>query len=106
MVDASGKEMWKADGAPESARTPVRLAPATVYRWTLTSPPGAPGEATFETLPASVLEKGAKSRAAARPFSGRGILALPPHDLGATQETHEASSPLARERPDLPPLSP
>jgi len=105
MVDASGKEMWKADGAPESARTPVRLAPATVYRWTLTSPAGALGEATFETLPASVLEKVAKSRAAARTFSDRVILALLLHDLGATQEAHEAWSALARERPDLPQLS-
>ena len=101
VVDAGGKEVWKADGAPESASTGVKLTPATVYRWTVMTPKGVAGEATFETLPAPMLARVAKSRAAAKSFSTRVVHAFLLHDLGATQEAREAWAALARERPDL-----
>ena len=101
VVDAAGKEVWKADGAPESAPTGVKLTPATVYRWTVMTPKGVAGEATFETLPAPMLARVAKSRAAAKSFSTRVVHAFLLHDLGATQEAREAWAALARERPDL-----
>ena len=105
VTDASGKEVWKADAAPESARTDVKLAPATVYKWTVMTPKGVIGEASFETLPAPVLAKVAKSRAEAKSFSNRVVLAFLLHDLGATQEARETWAALARERPDLPELA-
>lgn len=105
VMDASGNEVWKADAAPESARTGVKLAPATIYKWTVMTPKGVIGEATFETLPAPVLAKVAKTRAEAKSFSNRVVLAFLLHDLGATQEARETWAALARERPDLPELA-
>lgn len=105
VVDASGKAVWTGDGKPESARMPMKLAPATVYRWTVMTPAGALGEARFETLPGPGLAQVAKSRAAASTFSGRVVHAFLLQDLGATQEAREAWAALARERPDLPELA-
>jgi hypothetical protein len=105
VTDASGKEVWRADAAPESARTGVKLAPATVYKWTVMTPKGVIGEASFETLPAPRLAQVAQSRAAAKSFSDRVVLAFLLHDLGATQEARETWAALARERPDLPELA-
>ena len=105
VVDASGKEVWKADGEAESARKPMRLEPATAYRWTVMTPAGVLGEASFETLPMPVLVRIAKSRAAAKTFSDRVVYAILLQDLGATQEARETWAALARERPDLPELA-
>jgi hypothetical protein len=105
LTDASGKEVWKSGAAPESTRTGVKLAPATVYKWTVMTPKGVIGEASFETLPAAGLAKVAKSRAEAKSFSNRVVLAFLLHDLGATQEARETWAALARERPDLPELA-
>ena len=105
VTDASGKEVWKADAAPESARTGVKLAPATIYKWTVMTPNGPIGEASFETLPAPALAKVARSRAEAKSFSNRVVFAFLLHDLGATQEARETWAGLARERPDLPELA-
>jgi hypothetical protein len=105
VVDASGREVWRSGPVPESARTAVKLAPATAYRWTVTTPRGVLGEASFETLPAAGLARVAKSRAAAKAFPDRVMHAVLLQDLGATQEAREAWAALARERPDLPELA-
>ena len=105
MVDASGKEVWKASAAPDSARAGVQLAPATVYKWTVMTPKGVLGEATFETLSAPALAQVAKSRATAKTFSHRVVHAFLLQDIGATQEARETWAALARERPDLPELA-
>src|SRR5258705_2872818 len=60
VIDASGKEVWKSGAAPESTRTGVKLAPATVYKWTVTTPKGVIGEASFQTLPAAGIPQVAK----------------------------------------------
>lgn len=105
VVDTSGKEVWKADAAPQSTRTTVKLAPATAYSWTVMTPKGVLGEASFETLSTPALAKVAKSRAAAKGFPDRVMHAFLLQDLGATQEAREAWAALAHERPDLPELA-
>ena len=101
VVDANGREVWKGDALPDAARPAVKLAPAMAYRWTIMTPAGVLGEASFETLPAPVVAKVAKSRAAAKSFSERVVHAFLLHDLGATQEARDAWAALARERPEL-----
>lgn len=105
VVDPGGKEVWKGSSKPSSAQPQVMLAPATVYRWTVMTPNGILGEASFETLPAPVLAKAAKSRDAANSFSSRVLHALLLHDIGASQEARESWAALALERPDLPELA-
>ena len=105
VIDASGKEVWKADAAHGSARPAVALAPATAYTWTVATPQGSLGEATFETLAAPQMARIAKSRAAAKTFSNRVVHALLLQEVGATQEAREAWAALAGERPDLPELA-
>ena len=105
VVDANGKEVWKTEAAQDSARTAVLLAPATAYTWTVVAPGGLLGEARFETLPAAVLARVAKSRATAKTFSDRVVHALLLQDIGAMQEARETWMALARERPDLPELA-
>jgi hypothetical protein len=101
VSDADGREIWKGDAKRGSVRPPVKLIPATAYRWTLTTPHGAAAEARFETLPAPLLAKAERSRAAAKRFPERVLHALLLQDLGASQEAREAWAALARERPDL-----
>ncbi len=105
LLDAKGKEVWKGNSAPQTARPPVRLSPATSYKWTVMTPKGAIGEARFETLPAAALAKLEKSRASARSFSDRVMHAFLLQDLGATQDAKTAWGALAAERPELPELA-
>jgi hypothetical protein len=105
VTDAKGKEVWKSSAKPASVRTGVKLSPATVYTWTVTTPKGTIGEARFETLPYEALVKAEKSRAAARTFTDRVMHAFLLQDIGALQDAREAWAALARERPDLPELA-
>jgi len=104
LRDAKGKELWKGRAA-DGVRPAVKLAAATRYRWTLMTPKGAVGEAQFETLPQEAISRTAQSRANAKAFGDRVMHALLLHDVGATQEAHDAWVELARERPDLPELA-
>jgi hypothetical protein len=106
VVDEGGREVWKEGSAkPGSARTGVKLAPATRYTWTVMTPGGIVGEAHFETLSAEALGRVEKSRALAKSFSERVMHAVLLQELGAAQEAREAWAVLARERPDLPELA-
>jgi hypothetical protein len=105
LVDANGKEIWKGNVKSASARPSVKLAPAMRYAWSVTTPAGSLGEAHFETLPAEVLARAEKSRAAAKTFSDRLMHAFLLQDVGATQDAREAWGALSRERPDLPELA-
>jgi len=105
LLDASGKELWKAAAQSGAARPAVKLSAGTRYRWTVMTPGGAIGEAQFETLSADALMKVAKSKSAAKGFSERVMHAFVLHDLGATQEARSAWADLSRERPDLPELA-
>lgn len=105
LLDAHGKELWKGSASPQGTRPPVRLAPATRYRWTVMTSKGLVGEAHFETLASETISRAEKSRAAARSFSERVVHALLLQDAGATQDAREAWAALARERPDLPGLA-
>jgi hypothetical protein len=105
IVDAKGKEVWKGNSVQPTARPPVKLSPATAYKWTVMNPKGAIGEARFETLPVAALAKAEKSRASARSFSDRVMHAFLLQDLGATQDAKAAWASLAAERPELPELA-
>jgi hypothetical protein len=105
VTDAKGKEVWKGSAKPASVRPAVKLAPATVYTWTVMSPKGSLGEARFETLPSAAMAKAEKSRAAAHTFPERVMHAFLLQDIGALQDAREAWAALARERPDLPELA-
>jgi hypothetical protein len=105
LLDASGKEIWKGSATTGSTRPPVKLAPASAYRWTVMTRRGILGEARFETLSAAIAAKAEKSRAAAKTFPERVVYALLLQDIGASQEAREAWAALARERPDLRELS-
>ncbi len=105
VTDASGNEVWKSEGSPRPVRPVVKLAPATSYKWTVATPQGAIGEASFETLPAPALARVARSRATSKTFAERVVHAVLLQDLGATQEAREAWAVLARERPELPELA-
>jgi hypothetical protein len=101
LVDANGKEIWKASAKTVAIRPTVRLAPGTEYKWTVMTPRGTLGEARFETLSAPIAAKAEKSRAAAKTFPDRVLHAILLQDIGASQEAREAWAALARERPDL-----
>lgn len=105
LFDAKGKEVWKGTSLPATTRPPVKLSPATVYKWTVMTPKGPIGEARFETLPAAAMAKAEKSRASARTFSDRVMHAFLLQDIGATQDARAAWASLAAERPDLPELA-
>ena len=105
LLDARGKELWKASAKPSSARPAVKLSPATVYTWTVMTPKGTLGEARFETVPAAALARADKSRTSARSFSDRIMHALLLQEIGATQDARDQWAALARERPDLPELA-
>lgn len=105
LVDAKGKEVWRGNSLPAATRPPVKLSPATVYKWTVMTPKGAIGEARFETLPVAAMAKAEKSRASARSFSDRVMHAFLLQDIGATQDAKAAWAMLAAERPDLPELA-
>lgn len=101
VVDAQGREVWKGS----TKRTAIKLAPATVYTWTVTTPQGSLGEARFETLPVEAIERAEKSRAAAHSFAEKVMHALVLQDIGAVQDARDAWAALARDRPDLPELA-
>src|SRR5258708_4264918 len=60
LVDSSGKEIWKA-GSASPARPSVKLAPGARYTWSVATPAGPLGEASFETLPADALARADRS---------------------------------------------
>jgi len=101
LRDESGKEIWKGEAQPGTARPAVKLSAASRYRWTVMTPSGVLGEAQFETLGNDAMAKIAKSRAAAKTFSDRVVHAVLLQELGAAQEAREAWAELSRERPDL-----
>jgi len=105
LLDAKGKEVWKGNSVPPAARPPVKLSPATGYKWTVMTPKGAIGEARFETLSVAALAKAEKSRSSAKNFSDRVMHAFLLQDIGATQDAKAAWGSLAAERPDLPELA-
>jgi hypothetical protein len=105
LLDAAGKELWKGNAQAGSARPSVKLNAASRYRWTVMTAAGSVGEAQFETLPADVLMKVARSKSAAKGFSERVMHAFVLHDVGATQDARAAWAELSRERPDLPELA-
>jgi hypothetical protein len=105
LADTQGKELWKGSARPEGTRPPVRLSPATRYKWTVMTPNGVVGEAQFETLPPEAIARAEKSRSAARSFPERVLHAVLLQGAGATQDAREAWAALARERPDLPELA-
>ena len=105
LADSTGKEIWRADAQPGTAKPAVKLAPETTYTWTVMTAKGAKTEGRFETLSAAAMAKVEKSRAAARTFPERVMHAFVLQDIGATQEAREAWAALSRERPDLPELA-
>ena len=105
VLDSTGKEIWKGNVKPPMARPPVKLAPETLYTWTVMTPSGAKAEGRFETASAAAIARAEKSRAAAKSFSERVMHAFILQDIGATQDAKEAWAALARERPDIPELS-
>lgn len=105
VVDPAGKEVWKANVKPPMAKPSVKLAPSTLYTWTVMTPKGARAEGRFETASVAAMARAEKSRAAAKSFSERVMHAFVLQDLGATQDAKEAWAALSRERPDLPELS-
>jgi len=105
VLDSTGKEIWKGNVKPPMARPSVKLAPATLYTWTVMTPSGAKAEGHFETASAAAMARAEKSRAAAKSFSERVMHAFILQDIGATQDAKEAWAALARERPDIPELS-
>ncbi|HUQ28773.1 MAG TPA: hypothetical protein VM051_09275 [Usitatibacter sp.] len=104
VMDSAGKEVWKGSVKPATAKPGVKLAPATVYTWTVMTPQGARADGRFETVSAAAMAKAEKSRAAARTFSERVMHAFVLQEMGATQEAKDAWAALARDRPDLPEL--
>ena len=105
VTDAAGKEVWKGDVKPPTAKPAVKLAPGTVYTWSVMTPNGARAEGRFETLSAAAMARAEKSRAGAKSFSERVVHAFVLQDIGATQDAREAWAALSRERPDLQELS-
>jgi len=105
VTDPAGKEVWKGNVKPATAKTAVKLAPSTAYTWTVMTPKGARAEGRFETVSAEAMAKAEKSRAGAKSFSERVMHAFILQDLGASQDAREAWAALARERPDLPELA-
>jgi hypothetical protein len=105
VTDAAGKEVWKGEVKPPMAKPAVKLAPGTLYTWTVMTPNGARAEGRFETLSAADMARAEKSRAGAKSFSERVMHAFVLQDIGATQDAREAWSALSRERPDLQELS-
>ncbi|MEO5749904.1 MAG: hypothetical protein ABIQ50_03245 [Usitatibacter sp.] len=101
VFDAGGREIWKGRARPEGTRPAIKLAPATRYSWSVTTPTGTLGQAGFETLPAEAMARVEAARARARTFPERVLHAMLLQDLGAAQEAREAWGGLARERPDL-----
>jgi len=105
VTDPAGKDVWKGQVKPAMAKPPVKLAPATIYKWTVMTPAGVKAEGSFETVSADAMARAQKSRAAAKSFSGRVMHAFLLQEIGATQDAREAWAALSRERPDLPELA-
>jgi hypothetical protein len=105
IVDAAGKEVWKGTVKPAMAKPAVKLAPSTVYTWTVMTPKGARAEGRFETVSAEAIARAEKSRASAKSFSDRVMHAFVLQDVGASQDAKQAWAALAAERPDLPELA-
>lgn len=105
VIDPAGKDVWKGRVKPGMAKPPVKLAPATIYKWTVMTPKGVKAEGRFETVSAEVMARTEKSRALAKGFSERVMHAFLLHEIGATQDARDAWAGLARERPDLPELA-
>ena len=101
VTDPAGKEVWKGEVKPAMAKPAVKLAPATIYRWTVMTPAGVKAEGRFETVSADAMSRAEKSRAAAKSFPERVMHAFLLQEIGATQDAREAWAGLARERPDL-----
>lgn len=106
VTDAAGRDVWRGPAKQHGARVGVRLAPGARYTWSVKSPEGAIGAASFETLPAESIARAEKALAASRKsFSDRVVHAVLLQDLGAGQEARQAWARLSRERPDLPELA-
>ena len=105
VTDPAGKDVWKGEVKPATARPIVKLAPATIYTWTVMTPKGVKAEGRFETVSADAMSRAEKSRVAAKSFSERVMHAFLLQEIGATQDAREAWAVLARERPELPELA-
>jgi hypothetical protein len=96
-----GKEVYRGSAKGLTLRVPTKLAPASVYVWTLGNGAAAPAESRFETLALATIQAADKARAGAKTFADRVLLALVLQDLGASQDAREVWALLAAERPDL-----
>jgi len=105
LMDQADKEVWKTNAKPNAAKPAVKLSPAQRYKWTVMTPKGTVGEASFETLSVEAAGRVEKSRAAAKSFPERVMHAFLLQELGAAQDAQELWGNLARERPDIPELS-
>ena len=101
VTDPAGKDVWKGQVKPAMAKPPVKLTPATIYKWTVMTPAGVKAEGRFETVSMEAMARAEKSRAAAKSFSERVMHAFLLQEIGATQDAREAWAALSRERPDL-----
>lgn len=104
LRDERGNPVWSGKAAA-TVKPPVKLSPATAYRWTVMTPKGSVGEAAFETLGPEPLARVERSKASARSFSERVLHAMLLTDVGADQDARAAWAELSRERPDLPELA-
>jgi hypothetical protein len=105
LTDEAGKEVWKASARPSRARPAVKLSPAQRYKWTVMTPKGTVGEASFETLSMEAAGRVEKSRVAAKNFPDRVMHAFLLQEVGASQDARTLWGELAHERPDIPELS-
>jgi hypothetical protein len=89
-----------------SYRVPVKLKPDTEYAWTISAGADEIGTGKFRTLGAEDLAQVEHRRPSDKAeFSDRVLFALMLHQMGATQEAHEAWAKLSQERSDLPELA-
>src|SRR5439155_462919 len=102
LTDDAGKEVWKASARPNRAKPTVKLSPAQRYKWTVMTPKGTVGEASFETLSTEAASRVEKSRAAAKSFPDRVMYAFLLQEVGASQDARALWGELAHERPDIP----
>jgi hypothetical protein len=105
VTATGGSEVFRGNAKGPMLRLPVRLAAGQGYAWKYSAGEQVLGDARFETLPAEAVQAADKSRAAAKSFADRVLLALALQDLGAAQDAREVWAQLASERPDIPELA-
>lgn len=105
VTAVSGKEVYRGSSRGNSLRLPVKLVADQGYTWACSAGDAIVAEARFETLSADAIAGAEKSRAGAKSFPDRVLLALSLQDLGAAQDAKDVWAQLAAERPDIPELA-